>query len=87
MQKTTQNTSKMTKRSGYEEKLKKKMFLHVLAANPPSLMKKEQKHNKSEPCIDNHLGYCKTREKKHFWRFLKIFWGWVCLNGVDWEVV
>ena len=59
----------MAKRSGGEEKLKKKMFLHVLTANPPSLIKKEQKHNKSEPFIDNHLGNCKTREKNVFGAF------------------
>lgn len=43
MQKYSQNTLHMSKRSGYEKKLEEKMFLHVLAANPPNLMKKEQK--------------------------------------------
>lgn len=33
----------MTKISGFEEKVEEKMFLHVLAANSPNLMKKEKK--------------------------------------------
>lgn len=45
----------MTKMSGYEEKLEEEMFFYVLAANPPNLMKKEQKENKFQFFIDNHL--------------------------------
>ena len=44
--------------------LKEKMFLHVLAANPPNLMKKEQKKKKLQPFIDNHQIICKIRKKK-----------------------
>lgn len=55
MQKFSQDTSHMTKMSGYEEKLEEKMFFYVLAANSPNLMKKKQKENKFQFFIDNHL--------------------------------
>ena len=42
MQIFLQNTSHMTKMSAYEEKLEEEVFLHVLAANPPDLMKKNK---------------------------------------------
>lgn len=35
----------MTEISGFEEKLEEKMSLHVLAANPQNIMKKEKKNN------------------------------------------
>ena len=35
----------MTAISGFEEKLEEKMSLHVLAANPQNIMKKEKKKN------------------------------------------
>lgn len=35
----------MTEISGFEEKLEEKMSLHVLAANPQNIMKKEKKKN------------------------------------------
>ena len=38
-----QNTLHMTKTSGYEEKFYKELFLNVLAANPPNLMRKNKK--------------------------------------------
>lgn len=63
MQKYSQNTLHMSKRSGYEKKLEEKMFLHVLAANPPNLMKKEQKKKKLQSFIDNHQITCKMRKK------------------------
>ena len=53
----------MSKRSGYEKKLEEKMFLHVLAANPPNLMKKKQKKKKLQSFIDNHQITCKMRKK------------------------
>ena len=45
----------MTKRSGCKEKLTKKMFLDVLATIPPNLVEKEQKQNKLQIFVDNHL--------------------------------
>ena len=57
-------------RSGYEEKLKEKTFLHVLAANPLNLMKKEQKQNKLEPFTDNHLSECSLGARSRIFFFV-----------------
>ena len=57
----------MTRRSGYKEKFKKKMFPDVLAATPPNLVEKEQKQNKLEIFIDNNsiATECIFRLKRH----------------------
>ena len=79
MQKYSQKFITHVKRSGYEEKSKENMFLHVLAANPPNLMKKEQKQNKLQPFIDNHLSKCKLRKNFFFifWEMSVSTWGWI----------
>ena len=50
----SQKTKNMTRRSGYKEKFKKKMFPDVLAAKSPNLVQKEQNQNKLEIFIDNN---------------------------------